>query len=181
MTAEGEELDASEAYLKPPKAGSADPWTTQAKTAGGVPGQRLISAGVVPAPARVASALGLTAGQPVVSRTRLVLLNDRAVEVVVSYFPVEIAGATALAERRRIRGGHVALLADLGFRTASAPEEVRARPISSEELEILDASAEDWVFDVFRTVFDQAGTAFEVTQMTMLARERTLHYTVQIG
>ncbi|MFD0405574.1 UTRA domain-containing protein [Kitasatospora sp. NPDC127116] len=176
-----DKVDASEAYLKPPDAGSADPWTTQASAAGGVGSQRLISAGVVPAPTRVASALGLAAGQSVVSRKRLVLLNGRAVEVVASYFPVQIAGGTALAEPRRIRGGAVALLADLGFTAASAPEEVRARPVSSEELELLDASADDWVFDVFRVVVDQVGAPFEVTQMTMLARERTLHYTVQIG
>jgi DNA-binding GntR family transcriptional regulator len=174
-------LDASEAYLRPPEAGSTDPWTAQAKAAGGVGSQRLIFAGTVPAPVRVASALGLAAGQSVVSRKRLVLLNDRATEVVASYFPIEIAGATALAEPRRIRGGAVSLLADLGFTAAFAPEEVRARPASSEELELLDASADDWVFDVFRVVADQAGVPFEVTQMTMLALGRTLHYTVEIG
>ncbi|MGW6912555.1 GntR family transcriptional regulator [Kitasatospora sp. NPDC054939] len=174
-------LDASEAYLRPPADGSPDPWTRQAKAAGRVGSQQLISAGIVPAPTRVAAALGLASGKTVVSRKRLVLLDGQAVELVASYFPVEIAGGTALAEPRRIKGGAVSLLADLGFVAASATEEVEARPASSEELRLLDASADDWVLDVFRVAVDQVGTPFEATEMTMLARGRTLHYTVEIG
>jgi DNA-binding GntR family transcriptional regulator len=117
----------------------------------------------------------------VVLRRRLILLDGVPIEIADSYFLVGIARGTALAEAKKIRGGSVTLLASLGLVGKAADEEVEARQSTDEERSLLGIEVGEWVLHVLRTVRDPDGKPFEVTAMTMLARERILKYTVEIG
>ncbi|MFJ3634482.1 UTRA domain-containing protein [Streptomyces sp. NPDC090112] len=86
---------------RPP--GAAYAWTAEAAEAGRRGGQRILHAGEVVAPARVALLLGLTAGSTVVTRRRLIELDDEPVELTDPYYPRDIAAGTPLAGRRRTR------------------------------------------------------------------------------
>jgi DNA-binding GntR family transcriptional regulator len=173
--------DKSALYLRPAAAGAADAWTEQAAARGSVGGQRLLYAGITVPPERIAAALGLEPTDAVVLRQRLVLLDEAPTELTNSYFPLNIAGGTALAEPRKIKGGAVTLLASLGYVGSKAEETVASRPPTAAEQQDLQIAESDWVLDVFRIVTGSTGKPIEVTTMTMPAAGRTLHYTVEIG
>jgi GntR family transcriptional regulator len=51
-------------------------------------------------------------------------LDGRPFEVVESWWPVNVAGGTALAGPRRIKGGGVTLLAEMSYTVHRAVEDV---------------------------------------------------------
>ncbi|MFI6821267.1 UTRA domain-containing protein [Micromonospora sp. NPDC050187] len=61
--------------------GAAEAWKAEAAAGGGVGSQQLLGAAEVVAPAEVATALGVEPGAMVVVRRRLMLLDDRPVEL----------------------------------------------------------------------------------------------------
>ncbi|MFF7816193.1 UTRA domain-containing protein [Streptomyces sp. NPDC007945] len=74
-------------YLAPREPGQSDAWTDEAARRGRRGGQRLLRAGEVDAPDVVRAALGLSLGERVVVRRRLILLDDVPVELADSYYP----------------------------------------------------------------------------------------------
>lgn len=173
--------DESARYLRPAAPGQPDAWSQQAAAEGRRGGQRLLYAGEAAADARVAATFGVEVGAPVVLRRRLILLNDHPVELTDSYYPLAIAAGTPLAENRKIKGGAITLLAELGYKSARGDEEVAARPPSDAEAEALELAPGEWVLDVYRVAADSTGLPVEITAMTMPARGRTLRYTIEIG
>lgn len=181
MVSQRPKSDESAQYMRPSAAGQPDAWTQQAATEGRRGSQRLTFAGKVNANARVAVALGMPTGASVALRSRIVLLDDRPIELTDSYYPLAIADGTALVEIRKIRGGAITLLAELGHAPTRGEEEVSARPPTPEEATALGLAPEQWVLDVFRIAMDRHGSPVEVTAMTMPASGRTLRYTIEIG
>lgn len=174
-------VDRSAPYLQPVATGQGDAWSREASRMGRDGGQRLLFAGETAAPERVARAMAIAPGGVVALRSRLIIIDGRPVELARSYYPTAIAAGTALVEPRKIQGGAVRVLAELGFVARRADEEVEARPASHDEAEILDLPTGEWVLDVFRTMKDRDGRLFEVTSMIMRACGRTLAYTTEIG
>src|SRR5690348_16339938 len=99
-----------------------DAWGAEAAQHGGAGTQRLVDVGEVSASPAVADALGLNTGEPVIIRRRVMLFDDHPVELVESYYPPALARGTRLAEPRKIRGGAVALLAELGHQPKRVQE-----------------------------------------------------------
>ena len=156
----------SEPYLRPQGGGASDAWTQ----AGGT--QRIINAGeAVPAP-DVAEALGIVPDKSAVARGRLLSLDGQPFEVAVSWWPVAVGRSTALAEPRRIRGGAVTLLAELGYTVHRTVEDVWAAPASEEEAVLLGIAPGSPVLVLFRTAFDAGGLPFQVDVMTRRANAR---------
>ena len=60
-------------------------------------------------------------------RRRIIFLDDMPTELTDTYFPVEVAAGTRLADTRKIPGGAVTLLATMGYRAHRVHEEVCAR------------------------------------------------------
>lgn len=174
-------VEDAEPYLSPVTAGQADAWQQEAARHGHGGEQRLIAVQEVTAPARVARLLGLADGSPVVVRRRAVQLDGRTVELTNSYYSTNIARGTALAEQRKIRGGAVTLLAELGYVGHARHEDVAAREPTGDERAALALGETEWVLDVCRLVVSSTNEPIEVTTMTMPARGRTLHYTAKIG
>ncbi|WBB78161.1 UTRA domain-containing protein [Micromonospora sp. WMMD882] len=160
---------------------ASDAWQAEAAAGGGVGSQRLLEVAEVAAPAEVAAAFGVERGTVVVVRRRLMLLDDRPVELTDSYYPLAIARGTALATPQKIRGGAVTLLAELGYRPGRTVEDVYARAPTAEEREALALGGHRWVLGLTRLITTEDGTPVEVSVMIMVADGRRLRYETKIG
>lgn len=166
-------------YLKPPGEGRRDPWIESTAAAGRVGTQQLIEVAEVDAPAAVSQALNLGSEARVVVRRRVILLDGTPVELADSYYPVDIARGTSLAEHRKIKGGAPRVLAELGHQSKAADEYVTARLPLDRERELLAIGKHEPVLTMTRAI--RSGTRpIEVTEMTMVAAGRRLHYELTV-
>lgn len=131
---------------------------------GGYSYKLLDVADVVP-PVAVRASLGLEPEQKAVLRHRLMSLHGDPVELSWSYYPMRVAAGTALMERRRIKGGAVALLASLGHAPVTYREVVTARLPTTAELELLDLPDDVPVLRQYRVLYDGDGQPVEATIM----------------
>ncbi len=136
--------------------------TAYVQAEGGYSYELLAVAEVVP-PIAVADAFGRAAS--VIMRHRLMRLDSTPVELSWSYYPVDIAAGTGLADRRRIKGGAAALLADLGHAPVRYEEIVSARLPTTAELELLELPDDVPVLRHFRVLFTADGLPVEATVM----------------
>lgn len=164
------------AYVKPRSAGQADAWTEEARQRGG---QRLIDVAEVEPPGNVAAALRLPAGEKAVVRRRAILLDDDVIELADSYYPPSVARGTALAEKRKIKGGAPTLLAGLGHHARRVFEDLEFREADESEREALDLPEGAGVLTLLRTTANDDGSPFEVQFMVMKAPRR-LHYEIEV-
>lgn len=176
MTAEW--ISVSTSYLLPRAAGERDAWAVETAEHGQTGSQRLLDVSTGLAPRIVADALEVSADEPVVLRRRLMLVNDRPVEITDSYYPLWLAGGTALAQPRKIRGGAVTLLAELGFAPKQIREEVESRLPTAEELALLDLEPTSPVLVLHRLVHSERPVEFSA--MTMTAANRRLRYELTV-
>ncbi len=164
-------------FLHVPEPDKPDHWTTWATSEGRTPSQEILFVGEVRPPADVADALGLVAGALTALRSRLLLLDEEPDQLAHSYYPLTIARGTALLEPRRIKGGAITFLAELGF-VARDPlaEEVRGRMPTPEEARILRLDEGVPLLEVFRPVVSVSGTVYEVAVMLYAADRHALRY-----
>jgi len=153
-----------------------DAWAAEAAAHGGTGTQKLLSVDEAAASAMVADMLGLEPDEPVVMRRRLMLFNDRPVELVESSYPASIARGTRLAEPRKIPGGAVALLGDLGQLPRRVREDVSARLATPEERAALGLDDPSCVLLLARTLITEDNRPVEASVMTMVADGRRLRY-----
>ncbi|MFF3019676.1 GntR family transcriptional regulator [Streptomyces sp. NPDC057939] len=168
-------------YLTPRASGAGDAWAEEARAAGRRGGQRIVHAGEVPAPEAAAVLLGLTAGDPVVVRRRVIELDGEPTELTDTYYPVAIAAGTPLAGVAKIRGGAVTLLAALGHTGVRVVEDVTARMPSAGERELLRLGPGEPVLRLARTTHDAADRPIQADVMVMPAGRGRLRYEIRIG
>lgn len=169
----------SATYLKPPDRDARDPWIESTARAGRVGTQQLLEVTEVDPPPAVAKALDLGADGRAVVRRRLILLDGRPVELADSYYPVDIAAGTPLAEHKKIKGGAPRVLAEQGHRPKTANEDVTARLPEARERELLAIGEHEPVLTMIRAIRSQIRPV-EVTVMTMVAAGRRLHYELAV-
>jgi GntR family transcriptional regulator len=173
-------VSVSTPYVMPRAKGQQEAWSAEATRHGGVGTQRLLEvAELVPA-AEVTEALRLESGTPVVLRRRMMLLDDRPVELTNSYYPASIARGTGLAESRKIRGGAVSLLAELGYRASRVSEDVYTRQPTEDERASLALNDHEWVLGLTRVLTTADGLPVELSVMTMTAARRRLRYELSV-
>ncbi|MFE8012641.1 GntR family transcriptional regulator [Streptomyces antibioticus] len=168
-------------YLVPRERGQQDAWGAEAAARGGKGGQRIVHAGEVAAPDEVAGLLGLSAGDPVVVRRRIIEFDGEPCELTDTYYPVGVARGTRLAERGRIPGGAVSALAALGHVGVRVREDVTARMPDVEEREVLRLGADEPVLRLSRVTLDSADRPFQADLMVMPAWRQRLRYEIRIG
>jgi GntR family transcriptional regulator len=144
-------------------------------------GQRWRTVDVVvseaPAPGDVAEALGAEPGDPVVSRARRFLVDERPVQLATSYYPVELARGTAITYTDTGPGGSYARLAEQGHAPVRFTETVVARaPHPDESFDLALPKAGGMVFDVTRFAFTAEGRCVEVNRMVLDAAAYVLEY-----
>lgn len=168
-------------YLTPREEGQPDAWGAEAAARGGKGGQRVVYAGEVPAPDEVAALLGLSAGEAAVVRRRIIELDNQPCELTDTYYPLGIARGTRLAEKGRIPGGAVTLLAELGHVGSLVREDVTARMPSTEEREALNLAPNQPVLRISRVTLDGDDRPIQVDMMLMPAHRQRLRYEMRIG
>ncbi|MDG4790739.1 UTRA domain-containing protein [Micromonospora sp. WMMD1102] len=152
----------------------------EAVAKGGVGSQRLLNVGEIVPEAEIAEALEIGVGSHAVVRRRLMLFDGRPVELTDSYYPLPIAQGTALAEPRKIKGGAITLLGELGHLPVQVREDVYARRPSETERETLGLSDHEWVLGLSRLSKTADGRPVEVSVMTMVPWGRRLRYELSI-
>ncbi|WP_217208880.1 GntR family transcriptional regulator [Streptomyces sp. AC550_RSS872] len=155
-------------YLTPRQAGEPDAWSMEAAARGRRGSQQLLAVEEVDPPSLVRDFLGVGPREKVVVRRRLILLDDEPVELADSYYPARIAHGTRLAERRKIPGGAVTLLAELGFTPEDEPlEDVSAATASPGQCTALKLPPGTPVLVLTRFTTSTSGEPMEVSVMAM--------------
>lgn len=179
MTSSDEWTSASMPYVTP-HIGDGDAWAAEAASQGARGTQSLLFAGEVAAPEVIAAAFGVGEGDPVVVRRRLIRLNDTPVEIADSYYPTRIASGTPLEEPRKIKGGAVNLLADLGHRTARVQEDITARMPTDHERSELQMTDNEPVLVLERVTLGSDGRPIQADVMVTPASARRLRYDLKV-
>ncbi|MFH9136211.1 GntR family transcriptional regulator [Streptomyces sp. NPDC017524] len=177
---EGEVISASAHYLTTAEGGS-DVWSAEAASAGRRGTQKIVSAGQVVAPERVAGLLAVEQGGQVVGRRRIMYLDGEPCELTDTYYPLEIARGTGLAGTAKIRGGAVRLLAELGHVGVRAREDVAARMPSESERAELALRIGEPVLELTRLTLDAHDRPIQADVMVMPPRGQRLRYEIRIG
>lgn len=155
-----------------------DAWAAEAKAHGGKGTQRLVTVDMRPAPESVARALGLQPGEEVVLRSRVMLLDDRPVELVDSYYPASIARGTRLAEMSKIPGGAVAHLVTLGYPSRRVVEDVTARIATPAEAGEFGLDLPAAIVELSRVILSDNDQPVEASVMISPADARRLRYEI---
>lgn len=167
----------SDRYLSPT---GGDAWAAEAAASGQRGTQRILDAGTQPAPDDIAQLLGLPAGTAVVRRRRLILADNRPVELATSYWAASLAELTVLGDPQKIPGGTARFLAELGYSPAEVREDIAAAMAS----DVLGAAHRyilgDAVLVLTRVLLNETGQPFQVDVNVMRAGQH-IRYTRQAG
>lgn len=153
------------AFMAPAGPGEPYRWIAEAARLGARPESRLLSVDTKVPPADVAAALEIDPGTSTVVRCQMLSIDGEPVELVRSFYPSDVALATALAEPRRIKGGTPRLLADLGFPPRLSMDRVSARVPTQEEYTALRLPTDLPVLRTLRVVYTDNRKPIEVTVM----------------
>ncbi|WP_370948322.1 GntR family transcriptional regulator [Amycolatopsis sp. cg5] len=153
-----------------------DAWAVEAAQHSRKGTHKLLGVAEEPASAEVAEMLRLKPGENVTVRRRLVLLDDHPVELADSYYPSAIAQGTRLADARKIPGGAVAHLAELGYPPHRLREDVGSRLADAHERAALRLPDPASVLMLFRVLLTADDQPVEASIMTMTGSGRRLRY-----
>jgi GntR family transcriptional regulator len=128
------------------------------------------------APAEVAGALGLAAGDPVLVRARRYLADGQPMELATSYIPWPLAEGTAMTQPNPGPGGIYARLEEAGHVLGSFTEDVSARMPTPEETRALRLPPGVPVLHLVRTALTRDGMPVEVCDTVMAADRYVLSY-----
>jgi GntR family transcriptional regulator len=143
---------------------------------------RLLEAGEVAVPDRVASALGLPKLAKVFRRRFLVDEDGEAIELVSSYFPVDLVDGTELAiDEPLVGSGREHLETRKKVRFDHVTERVSARLPESGEAELLGMPDGVPVLSVLIIACDASGQALQVSDVLLPADRNELEDTYRLG
>ncbi|MBT2429425.1 GntR family transcriptional regulator [Streptomyces sp. ISL-112] len=132
----------------------------------------------VEATPKVAEALGLRRGDPVVLRRRHYVLKGKPVLMADSYIPADLAQGAPIADEDTGKGGIYARLADIGHGPVRFKEEVRTRMPLLAEASLLRLQPGTPVICVLRSAFDEDGRTVEINDMVLDGGSYILDYVV---
>lgn len=167
-------------YITPPEPGQPYRWLSEATKRQQRSKYKMITVREAVPPVEVARALRLDEGGTALLRSRIGFLDDQPAELVHSYYPLDLARGTRLADRRLIPGGSPALLEEMGYPTRSQDDTVGARPATTEEYEALEIPRDVPVIEVFRVVYSDADKPIEVTLLTKPAHRFKMGYHIEV-
>ena len=142
------------------------------------PGTRVRSLRVEEASARVAIALGIPRGAPVVALGRIRLADDEPLVTETSYLPAARFPGLEDADFTRQRL-YDTLTVAYGVRPVRARESFEPVLMSPDEAAVLGGAAGDPALRVERTTFDAEGRIIEYCRSTL--RADRYHYSVELG
>ncbi|WP_405879584.1 GntR family transcriptional regulator [Streptomyces sp. NBC_01384] len=163
-------------YMAPAERGEPYRWVTESSRGGAGARSELLEVAEVVPPADVADALRLTPGDTALLRCQLLLIDDEPVELVKSYYPLDIARDTAMTTRRRIKGGTPTLLADLGYPPRLSVDRVSARVPTQEQYRALRLPSNLPVLRTLRVVYSDGETPIEASVLVKAGHLYELRY-----
>lgn len=164
-------------YMAPAAPGEPYRWISEAAAghqAGG--SSRLLDVTEIRPPADVAEALRLPENGTALLRAQVLLLDGEPVELVKSYYPLELARGTAMMDRRKIKGGTPALLAELGHPPRLSVDKVSARVPTQEQYTVLGLPGNLPVLRTLRVVYTDGERPIEATVMAKAGHLYELRY-----
>ncbi|MFD0022400.1 GntR family transcriptional regulator [Streptomyces sp. NPDC058382] len=163
-------------YMAP--AGSGEPyrWLTETSKNGSRARTALLEVAEVEPPADVAEALRFPASGTALLRRQLLVVDDEPVELVASYYPLEIARGSAMTEPRKIPGGTPSLLAELGHPPRLSVDRVSARVPTQDQYEALRLPGDLPVLRTLRVVYTDDERPIEATVMVKAGHLYELQY-----
>ncbi|GHF47541.1 hypothetical protein GCM10010218_31170 [Streptomyces mashuensis] len=164
------------AYMAPAPDGEPYRWLTEAAKDGARARSELLDVTEAVPPADVAAALALAPGATALLRAQVLTLDGEPVELVKSYYPLEIVRGTAATERRKIKGGTPRLLADLGFPPRKSVDRVSARIPTQEQYNALRLPTNLPVLRTLRVVYGDGDRPIEVTVMAKAGHLYEMQY-----
>lgn len=164
------------AYSAPASPGETYRWITEAANRGQSGTSKLLDVVEVAPPADVRAELGLIKDERALLRKQILLLNGEPCELVKSYYPLELARGTAMMNKKRIKGGTPALLAEAGYPPLRTVDRVSACVATQEQYEALELPSDLPVLRTFRTVFSNDDRVIEVTEMAKAGHLYELRY-----
>ena len=142
---------------------------------------RLLGITEVVPPSDVAEKLGLDDGVRAVRRSRLMVEKGKPIELVDSYFPVEIARGTELDSPGGLKGGSLAALRRLGYVPRHpATEWVEARMPTASEARDLRLPAGTPVLRLLRVTYTDGRLPIEALVMVFGADRYLLEYDLPV-
>lgn len=163
-------------FGKPAEAGKPYRWLTEASKRGKRGTIQLLDVTEVRPPHDVAVAMGLPENGSAIVRQQLLSHDGDPVELVSSYYPLDLAQGTALTEARKIRGGTPALLAEMGYPPRLTVDRVSARVPTQQQYEALRLPSDLPVLRTLRVVYSDDDRPIEVTVMAKAGHLYELQY-----
>jgi GntR family transcriptional regulator len=142
------------------------------------PGTRVRSLRVEAASQRVAAALEIDRGDPVVALGRTRLADDEAIVTETSYLPADRFAGLELLDFSR-RSLYDTLTTEFGVRPTRARESFEPVLMTREEADELGGTAGQPALRVERTTYDADGRVIEYCHSTL--RADRYHYSVELG
>ncbi len=167
--------------LAPTAPGRPYPWLAELAKHGARAHSTLLDVVQEAPEADAAAALGLTGDGPdspatALLRRQILSIDDEPVELVSSYYPLDIARGTALTAKRKIKGGTPTLLTDLGFPPLRAVDHVSARVPTQEQYRRLKLPGDLPVLRTLRVVYSDDDRPVEATVMVKAGHLYELRY-----
>ncbi|WLW54953.1 GntR family transcriptional regulator [Streptomyces sp. YU58] len=164
------------AYMAPADPGEPYRWLTAATKLGTRAHSTLLDVVEIRPPADVSAALNLADGETALLRHQVLSIDDEPVELVKSYYPMAMAQGTAIADKRKIRGGTPTLLAELGFPPRLSVDRVSARVPTQEQYQTLLLPSDLPVLRTLRIVYSDNNRPIEATVMVKAGHLYELQY-----
>ncbi|MFI6033074.1 GntR family transcriptional regulator [Streptomyces sp. NPDC051315] len=151
-------------------------WLTEAARYGTHARSVILDVAETRPPADVRAALGLPEEGTALLRSQILLIDDEPAELVDSYYPWDIARATPLTDRRRIKGGTPALLTELGHPPRRSVDRISARVPTQEQYRALHLTSSMPVLRTLRVLHSDREEPVEVTVMVKAGHLYELQY-----
>lgn len=135
---------------------------TEAMAQGQAPSRRMLMIGRGPVPVDIAGWLGVPAGDEVVIRKRLQLLDEVPAVISASYYPLWVAEGTRLESPKALPEGPDSLIERLGHQFARGMELLRVRMPDPEEARLLELDPGVPVVRMLHIDYDPDGRTLQV-------------------
>jgi GntR family transcriptional regulator len=135
---------------------------TEALAQGQIPSRRMLLTGRGPVPGEIAAWLGMQAGEDVVIRKRLQLLDDVPAVISTSYYPLWVADGTRLESPQALPEGPDNLIERLGHEFARGVELLRSRMPTPDEARLLELDPGVPVVRMLHIDYDPDGRTLQV-------------------
>lgn len=171
----------SAAYVTADSAGKRGTWKQELAKIGLEGSQVLGRVGETTAPSEVAELLGVDEGEPVVVRQRTMLADGEAVQIADTYYPLDLASGTALAQQRAVSSSLVReLLEHRGDEVVGCREQLSFPRPDAEIRERLGVTADDQIVRLVRATCVDDDRAAYVDVATLRADRHTLCYELPV-